>query len=373
MRMGFKMRIYPNKEQEELLFEYCKVSHDMWNYLVAKHKNEFPRVSKLGILDYNPTQLMNEMGVKIPQRIALWVCKKYADAVIRVYKKFSKQVKFHKYNPNKQSFCITSKKYIIKGYRIPFLLCLGQQVKNVMSRKILLDKEYINKYNITEIIEPFYIRYKGIWYLAGSYNIPDIKKDNSKSVLGLDWGIKNFMTTSESELINYPPSVLREYQRIKRLQSIKDKKKKGSKNREKILLKLQKAYIRFENLKKDFIEKETTKLAKKYHISVEKTSNLDRFIFIRRNRMIAPKQTFLHKLEFKCNKYGSYYTEVDSHYTSKICSECGQIHDIKLKDRVVICDCGLVLDRDINAAINIKKRGEEILSQVCTCHTQLSL
>lgn len=195
-----------------------------------------------------------------------------------------------------------------------------------------------------------------------SLHHPDIKKDNSKSVLGLDWGLKNFMTTSEGELINYPPSVLREYQRIKRLQSIKDKKKKGSKNREKILLKLQKAYIRFENLKKDFIEKETTKLSKKYHISVEKTSNLDRFIFIRRNRMIAPKQTFLHKLEFKCNKYGSYYTEVDSYYTSKICSKCGQIHDIKLKDKVVICDCGLVLDRDINAAINIRKRGEEILS-----------
>ena len=47
MDIGFKMQIYPTKEQESVLLEYCKISHNMWNYIVNKYKNNLPNVKKI--------------------------------------------------------------------------------------------------------------------------------------------------------------------------------------------------------------------------------------------------------------------------------------------------------------------------------------
>ena len=56
MIIGFKMQIYPNKEQENILLEYCKTYHNMWNFLVAKYKDKLPDVNSYGIKDYTPNQ-----------------------------------------------------------------------------------------------------------------------------------------------------------------------------------------------------------------------------------------------------------------------------------------------------------------------------
>ena len=63
----------------------------------------------------------------------------------------------------------------------------------ITSNKIQLDIEYLKKYDITEVIEPRYTCYKGKWYLSGSYKKEDVQKSN-KEFIGLDWGIKTFMT-----------------------------------------------------------------------------------------------------------------------------------------------------------------------------------
>lgn len=176
------------------------------------------------------------------------------------------------------------------------------------------------------------------------------------------------MTTSDGEFINYPKSVLREYQRIKKLQSIMDKKQKYSNNYYKIYNKFQKAYQRFENLKRDFIEKKTTELCKKNNIAIEDTTG---FItskkFMRRQNMVSPHTRFTKKLEWKCEKFGSYFIKVDPAYTSQTCYKCGQLHNLALRDRIMICDCGNILDRDINAAINIKNRA---IALMVDCHNQ---
>lgn len=352
MQVGFKIQIYPTKGQEKLLLEYCKISHNMWNFLVSKYQDNFPVVGAYGIKDYNTEQLISEFGVKnIPTRIVLGVIISFCKAFKRFYNKKSNKPKFHKYNPNKQSFYVPSIKYKIdKGFvNIP-------TIKNDRrtSKCLLLDLEYLKKYNITEVIEPRYTCYKGKWYLSGSYKKPDVLKSD-KEFIGLDWGIKTFMTTSNGEFINYPKTIKREFYRIRKIQSILDKKNKHSKNWEKLNKKIQKAYDRLENLKKDFIEKETTRLSKDNSIAVENiTKDIRSKKFICRQSYIAPRRRFIDKLKWKCEKFGSYFIEVNPAHTTQKCCRCGKIHNLNLKDRIMDCECGNYLDRDINAAINIK-------------------
>lgn len=119
-------------------------------------------------------------------------------------------------------------------------------------------------------------------------------------ILGLDWGVKNFRTDNNGKTYNYPKSVIREFQRIKKLQSIGDNKIKNSNNYNKVQLKLDKAFERIANLKSNFIEQLTTELCKQYHVIIEDI-NITNFFkrkqkFISRNHMIAPKYTFDDKL-----------------------------------------------------------------------------
>ena len=71
-----------------------------------------------------------------------------------------------------------------------------------------------------------------------------------------------------------------------------------------------------------------------------------------------PRWKFVEKLKWKCLLYGNYFLEVEPYYTSQTCCICGKIHKLSLKDRIIKCDCSNILDRDINAAINIKNRAE---------------
>ena len=223
--------------------------------------------------------------------------------------------------------------------------------------KIKVDKNFIEKFQIEEIKEPRFTYKNGKWFISGSYEIEEPKKQTNYNTIGLDWGIKNFMTSSIGEFINYPKSITRQFYRINKLKSIRDKKTKGSNNWIKMNNKIIKSYERFENLKKDFIEQTTTRLCRSNNIAIEdltnakvKMSNKNR----RRLMQINPLTRFTNTLKWKCKKFGTDLYEVNPAYTSQTCSCCGKIKsNLKLKNRIFKCSCGFELDRDINAAINI--------------------
>lgn len=243
---------------------------------------------------------------------------------------------------------------VSKDFTIPLPHANGFSVKGFS--KIKIDKKYCQKFNIKKIKEPRYTYKNGKWFVSGAYEVEEPVRQNNIETIGLDWGIKNFMTSSKGEFINYPRSVTREFYRINKLKSIRDKKVKNSNNWHKVNSKLIKAYERFENLKKDFIEQTTTRLCMHNNVAIEdltnakiKMSNRNR----RRLMQINPLNRFTDKLEWKCKKFGTDFYKINPAYTSQICSECGQLMNLTLKDRICNCSCGNVMDRDINAAINI--------------------
>ena len=384
MLKGIKIQIYPDKEQEKLLLSYCKDYHNMKNFLVAKFKDNLPNVVNNNIIGYKDRDLLQEYESEYNCKTEMLIrsvrgaITDYVSGVKRFYHKLSsKPPKFHKYDPNKQSFYIVDRVYKISQSKInmPINMSCKNKYKTI-SRKIPIDRKYATKENLTYLKDVRFKYEKGKWYVSGCYDVPDVSIKEDKEFLGLDWGIKNFMTTSESTLINYPKEVVREYYRIRKLQHYLDKKVKNSNNYKRLKKKFDKAYKRMNGLKKNFIHQETTKLARQYHIVIEDISFQDiskdkqgkKRKFIRRMSVLAPKYMFEEQLEWKCKKFGSYFIKVNPKNTSKTCSVCGQIHDMKLNDRMMICSCGNKMDRDINAAINIKNAGiHKVLAESICC------
>jgi len=361
MKIGFKVRIYPNKEQEEKLFYYCKCSHEMWNCVVAKFKDEKVICQSHSIKGFTAKELLDEYGKEnIHNRIAVDVLTRYSQAWKRVYNKIGRPPKFHKYNPNKQSFCIKSQTIKISDKKNTIMLPIPTGVK-FKGRQIPIDMTFLKKYNIKTITEPRFIRLYNKWYVSGSCEVEIKSLEKTEKQLGLDWGIKNFMTSSKGDIINYPKTVLRQFYRINSLKSKLSKKVKNSNNHKKLSERLDKAWTRFENLKKNFIEQTTTQLAKESNIAIEDLTNnkiKESRKNFRRRKLIAPLGRFTTVLEWKCKKFNRDFIKVNPAYTSMDCSRCGKRNfNLKLKDRVYECSCGLELDRDINAACNIVARG----------------
>ena len=290
--------------------------------MVAKYKNrDLPKTSIHGLKDLNVAQLREEYKdnkIPLPQRLYFGVLTNYGHAVDRVYKKIGRRPKFHKFNSNKRSFYVNGINYkIAKDFTISLPHANGFSVKGIS--KIKVDKSFIEKFQIKEIKEPRFTYKNGKWFVSGAYESEEPQKQNNCDTIGLDWGIKNFMTTSTGEFINYPKTVIRQFYRINRLKSIRDKKIKGSNNWNKINNKITKAYERFENLKKNFIEQTTTNLCRNNNIAIEvltnakiKMSNKNR----RRLQMINPLTRFIEKLEWKCKKFGTELYKVNPAYTS---------------------------------------------------------
>ena len=383
MLKGIKIRIYPDKEQEKLLLSYCKDYHNMKNFLVAKFKDNLPNVVNNNIIGYKDRDLLQEYEseynckTELLMRSVRGAIVDYVSGVTRFYQKLSsRSPKFHKYDPNKQSFYIVDRVYKISQSKInmPINMSCKNKYKTI-SRKIPIDRKYATKENLTYLKDIRFHYEREKWYVSGCYDVPDVTINQNKEFLGLDWGIKNFMTTSESTLINYPKEVVREYYRIRKLSHYLDKKVKNSNNYKKLKQKFDKAYKRMNGLKKNFIHQETTKLARQYHIVIEdiswnQISKGKKRKFIRRMSVLAPKYMFEEQLEWKCKKFGSYFIKVNPKNTSKTCSVCGQIHDMTLKDRTMICSCGNKMDRDINAAINIKNAGMNKILAESICYTR---
>lgn len=355
MYQGFKVEIYPTKEQEKILFYYCSICHKVWNFLVSKYRNGFPEFKQHHIIGYSSKDIMQDIDVcDVPERLIVGVVFVYLETIRRYYSGTNGKPKLHKYRYNKQWFCIASRIWQYHGGNMYF----PRVGKGKPNRTLKIDSEYLCKNHITNIIEPHFNFKNGKWYLCGTYKCEDTPRQNLDKVIGLDWGIKNFMTTSEGEYINYPSSIQREFQRISKLKSILSHKQKGSKNYSDLYVKIIKAYNKMDNLKKNFVHQSTTKLCKHSNVAIENLTNAKIRMStknIRRLQITSPLSLYTNILKCKTEKYGTELYIVNPYNTSKRCSCCGNVKEIlTLKDRIYKCErCGYIENRDVNAAINI--------------------
>lgn len=183
--------------------------------------------------------------------------------------------------------------------------------------------------------------------------------------VGIDRGLISLVAVSDGTKVAAPKFFRKAEERLKLRQRQASKKKKGSNNRRKAVKKLAKQYFKVTNQREDFLHKLTVMLLRNYtFIAVEKllVDNMKRNHNYAKSISDAAWSKFLQLLKYKAESAGIQVIEVNPEYTSQECSDCGyrlmKEERLDKSDRIFKCPkCGLEMDRDVNAAINILKEG----------------
>jgi len=210
----------------------------------------------------------------------------------------------------------------------------------------------------------------GQWFV--SFRIPfEPTQHTLTNIVGVDLGIKRLATLSDGNFTYANMPYRKNKRKLKLLQRSASRKVKGSKNRAKANQKVANLHYRISNIRKDAIHKLTTELAKNHGEIVIEDLNVSG---MSKNHKLASAildggfSEFRRQLTYKCQWYGATLTVVDRYYpSSKTCSDCGYINtNLRLKDRVFNCPvCGLSIDRDLNAAINLMKMAVSYTVSAC--------
>ena len=181
--------------------------------------------------------------------------------------------------------------------------------------------------------------------------------------VGIDLGVKELATLSDGTVIHNPHALKSNLRRLKKAQRSLSRKRKGSNRRRKARAQVARLYARVANLRSDALNKTTTMLAHAYaDIGIEdlNVAGLVKNHGLARSIQDAAFAQFRRQLEYKTARTGARLHVIDRWYpSSKTCSNCGTVKaKLSLSERVYRCDgCGLVIDRDVNAAINIQVAG----------------
>jgi putative transposase len=178
-------------------------------------------------------------------------------------------------------------------------------------------------------------------------------------VVGIDLGLTTLAMCSDGTRIQHPRAWAQGLRTVRRRSRAVTRKRPGSRNRANAVLALARAHRRVRNQRLDTLHKATTMLAKTKSVIVVEdlhVAGLVRNRHLTRSIADASWGEFHRQLAYKCSWYGSRLVVADRWYpSSKTCSACGLVKsDLPLSQRVFRCDrCGIVLDRDLNAARNL--------------------
>ena len=205
----------------------------------------------------------------------------------------------------------------------------------------------------------------GRWYASLTVEREDKPAERTQKcgAVGVDLGVKNLATLSDGTVVTNPRYLRKSERKLKKAQQELSRKTKGSNRRAKARAKVARLHAHVANQRLDGLHKLTTRLAETFSdISIE---NLNVAGMVKNHHLAKPIMDaafgeFRRQLEYKTARTGARLHVVDRWYrSSKTCSGCGSVKaKLSLSERTYRCDgCGLVLDRDLNAAINIQVAG----------------
>ena len=366
---AYKFRMYPNEEQRILINKTFGCSNLVYNKLLDKKKTN-PKLGK-----YN-------LGSFIPDFKRELEFLKEVDSMALVHTAHDVTIGYDKYISGKGGMPHFKKKGVKVSYTTNCIRSSykGKRYANIMvdikNRTIVLPKlgsVKVRGYrNLKEF--PFKIINATVSRVANKYYVSvvveeDIKPKNAKTnhIVGVDLGIKSLITTSGFDSYGNISSLKKHEKRIAILQQKLDKKEKNSKNYNKLKIKLERAYLRLANSRKKQVEEIVSKLLKENDYIVAENLQVNKMVTksssksLRRNIIHSTFSLILTKLRQKCLWENKRFIQVNTYFpSSQLCSCCGhrnkEMKDLKLRE-YKCSECGNILDRDINASINILNEG----------------
>mgnify|MGYP001079358659 CR=1 FL=1 len=370
---AYKTELNPNDKQKSFFAGSCGMARFVYNwaldYWIKEYEKGDKRTSWMGLHKKLIQEKQNNLAwmYKYSSWISIYAIKQCDEAYQAFFRRIKQGKKpgFPKFKSKKRS----NKTFTING-----------QAVNTTETKIRLPK--IGWIRLKEHgyipVNPDKICYvtisekNGHWYISITVEEYIEEQETIKHIIGIDLGIKTLAVTSDGIYYENPKELYKAEKKLKRLDRWLSRKERGSSNYRKAKLLRAKVYEKVTRIRKHVLNEITTELAKTKSILVIEDLNVSGMM---KNHHLARAISdvsffeFRRQLEYKCAWYGSELFVVDRWFaSSKTCSNCGAINsDLKLSDRVYKCDCGLEIDRDLNAAINLKKyyRAKHVRINAC--------
>lgn len=363
MLKACKYRIYPNKTQIQLIEKHFGSTRFLYNYFLEYRQKEYANGNKK--VGYMVTQAELTKLKKLDEYVWLNECGSQSlqmalrdldSAYGKFFKKKGGYPKFKSKKYTTQSFT-AAQNIKVANNRVYFPKFTKDGIKAKLHREIpqnaILKQATVsrqnNQYFVSILIDD---------------TIPIPKPTKAKNSVGLDMGLTDLIITSDSKKYENKKYFVKSQNTLKKLQRQLSKKKKGSQNRQKAKLKVQKLHTKISSQRKDYLHKISNEITNQYDIICLETLNVKG---MQKNRRLAKGiadvawSEFMRQLEYKAQWKGKTILKIDQWFpSSQICSNCGASTGKKpLNIRKFDCPhCGKKdIDRDINASINIRNYG----------------
>lgn len=194
-------------------------------------------------------------------------------------------------------------------------------------------------------------------------NINKTKVSDNSKIIGLDMSLSTFFVDNNGNSPAYERLYRKHEKRLKRLRHLESRKKKDSRRQRKLRKSINLLNEKISNKRKDFSHKLSTKLVNEYDVIVVESLNLKQMsqhLKLGKSVMDLGYSQFINQLKYKCDWYGKHLIEADKWFaSSKICNKCGyKYNNLTLSERKWVCpNCGTVIERDTNAAMNLRDLG----------------
>lgn len=377
MLRAIKIRLYPNKTQEQTLNKVLGCYRFVYNQMLAQKQNAYKTdKTNLKVTDlskwFHGTLLKDEQYAWLKEQNTK-VMKQAIRQMDGAYQKFFKQhngfPKF-KTKKDKQSALFPYEAISKHNTFETRHISLTTPLKNIKFRCSDLYFSRLQKYNKNIRSATLSKTKSGNFFLSILIEMEDVELkrfEHTNEQVGIDLGVKDFIITSDGEVFENKHFFKNEEKQMKKLQRQLSKKVKGSNNRKKAQIRIAKLFERITNKKDAYIHYAVNELLTYFDTIFMEDLNVQGML---RNHHLAKaiqevgfykfKETLVNKALVN-NKQVVF---IDRFYpSSKTCSVCGyKKRDLKLSDREWVCpQCGTKHDRDINAAMNILLEGQRIV------------
>ena len=374
---GYVLRIYPTDKQKELINKTIGCARFIYNHFLDEKINDYKETGKSKSC-YDQIKELPTLCKEYPWLSEVDSCSlrtalfSLDDAYKRFFNKQNEFPRFknkdigNSYKTNNIKNTYKDKNY--ESIKVDF----QNKIITLPKLKEVKFRGYRNKdYFIGNIKSGVIRRVAGRYYVSVLVEEPLILPEfTPRSIVGLDLGIKDIITTSYNEKIENSLSTLEVKNKIKGLQKWLARCKPGSKNRYKIKLKLQRAYMKLKNIRKHLIHNITNKIIKENDIVVMEDldiKNMYQTHRVAKSLTNIPLAEIKRVLEYKCKWQNKKLLTINRYYpSSQVCSVCGyqnkEVKDLNIR-RWECPKCSSLHDRDINASVNIMFEGLKMYMQ----------
>lgn len=370
-RRVYRFQMRPNRSQDTLLSQFAGARRFVWNWALARriayykeHGKGLGRIALSAELTAlkarSETAWLRDMDSQALQQVLIDLYRAYDNF-------FERRARYPRFK---------SKKRDEQRFRIPQRVTVRDGVvviPKIGAVKIRQSQPVVG----TTKSATFKRDSTGKWYvsLVASFEMPDVAlpAPNPESVVGIDLGLRDFAVLSDGERIVAPKFYRRRQRKLRRASKAFSRTVKGSSGRAKARKRLALVHRKTANQRRDFLHKLSTCLVKTHGGLCIEDLSLKGMVRTKLSKSVsdAGMGEFRRMLEYKSQWHRKPIAVINRWYpSSKTCPVCGTINDaLTLSDRVWICDgCDTTHDRDLTAAINIRREG--LKQMVAVGHTE---